>query len=515
MIRLNIKNDISWFLLLLILALFIWLIRLGDLPLRDWDEGYYATVARSMFQSGDWLHLRYYNQPFLLKPPLVIWLINFSYHLGGINEFTTRLPCALLTATGVPLLYLVGRNIFCTQLPAIFSSLVYLTLLPVLRHGRLAMIDGMVNTFLILCVLCLLKSKKQPLWILGFGISLGMIALSKGILAIALGGILGIYMILNDHNEFFKNNLLWISLLIGFCPVVIWYYLQIDFYGEKFIEVHFFQQNFDRLSTAVEGNKGGIWYYILELIKYSFPWLIFFPGGLIIAWNKHEKNLSQLIATGFFLFLFIITIMGTKLPWYIMPIYPFFALSIGYNLSHLYLYPENRSTILVFSMSVLTYLILGLGVYIFKDPQEFIFQFIFFIFFITFFWTNQKLYKKLSSFIIILIIGLYLSLTLLMISNTWLWELNESFPVKSVAKLIRETTPPDTVIYTSFAYSRPSLDFYSERQVISQNKKELDILASNSSYLLLENTKALGFMLIDTKMLGEASGFILISTKRK
>ena len=102
-----------------------------------------------------------------------------------------------------------------------------------------------------------------------------------------------------------------------------------------------------------------------------------------------------------------------------------------------------------------------------------------------------------------------------MISNTWLWELNESFPVKSVAKLIRETTPPDTVIYTSFAYSRPSLDFYSERQVISQNKKELDILASNSSYLLLENTKALDFKLIDAKMLGEASGFILISTKRK
>ena len=153
MIRLNIKNDISWFLLLLILALFIWLIRLGDLPLRDWDEGYYATVARSMFQSGDWLYLKYHNQPFLLKPPLIIWLINFSYHLGGINEFTTRLPCALLTAAGVPLLYLVGRNIFYTQLPAVFSSLVYLTLLPVLRHGRLAMIDGMINTFLIFCIL--------------------------------------------------------------------------------------------------------------------------------------------------------------------------------------------------------------------------------------------------------------------------------------------------------------------------------------------------------------------------
>ena len=99
------------------------------------------------------------------------------------------------------------------------------------------------------------------------------------------------------------------NLLIGFSTVFIWYYFQINFYGEKFIEVHFFQQNFDRLSTAVEGNKGEVWYYILELAKYSFPWLIFFPGGLIVAWKKRQKNLIKLIATGFFLFLFIITIL--------------------------------------------------------------------------------------------------------------------------------------------------------------------------------------------------------------
>ena len=81
---------------------------------------------------------------------------------------------------------------------------------------------------------------------------------SKGILAIALGGVLGVYMLLSDYSKLFKSNLFWIGLLIGFSPVFIWYYFQINFYGEKFIEVHFFQQNFDRLSTAVEGNKGEV-----------------------------------------------------------------------------------------------------------------------------------------------------------------------------------------------------------------------------------------------------------------
>ena len=207
--------------------------------------------------------------------------------------------------------------------------------------------------------------------------------------------------------------------------------------------------------------------------------------------------------------------MGTKLPWYIMPVYPFFALATGYNLSYFYSYPKSFPKVLMLSMSALTCLILGLGIYIFREPQQFIFQLIFFTFFNTFLWTNQKLYKKSSSFITVLIVGLYLSLTLLMISNSWLWELNESFPVKSVAKLIRENTPIDTIVYTSFPYNRPSLDFYSKRQVISQNKNELDILALNSSYLLLEDRKALDFKLIDAKMLGEASGFILISTQKE
>ena len=120
----NIKSDSLWFVFLLILALLLWLLNLGNLPLRDWDEGYYATVAQDMFQSGNWLYLTYSDQPFLLKPPLIIWLINISYNLAGINEFTTRFLCALITSFGVPLLYLVGRNLFVKQEPAIFSSLV-------------------------------------------------------------------------------------------------------------------------------------------------------------------------------------------------------------------------------------------------------------------------------------------------------------------------------------------------------------------------------------------------------
>ncbi len=512
--KINKKNNIIWFLSLLILALFLWLINLGNVPLRDWDEGYYAKVAQDMFQSGNWLYLTYADQPFLLKPPLIIWLINISYHLIGISEFSTRFPCALLTALGVPLLYLVGKNIFSKPLPAILSSLVYLTLLPIVRHGRLAMIDGIINTFFIFSIFCLVKSKKEPVWAIGFGIGLGLIALSKGILVLALGGILGIYILWDNPKILLKNSMLWLGLLIGFLPVISWYYLQINYYGEQFIQVHFLQQNFDRLSTAVEGNSGSPWYYLLELIKYSLPWLLFLPSGLILAWKQRKHSWAKLVLTGLIIFLVIITMMGTKLPWYIMPIYPFFALSIGYYLFSLYEREKYYSKGLVFSFFFLSALIIIGGFYLLQETQELLLFAMSLILGITFLLTGKKLKDNSPQFVIILIIGLYISLSLFVMSKSWVWELNEAFEVKPVASLIRANTPPNTIIYTSFDYSRPSLDFYSDRQILAKDNNTLETLATTSSYLLLDKETFDNLKLTNVKILGEADQFILISTNQ-
>ena len=63
---------------------------LDNLPLKDWDEGTYALIAREIVRTGDWVYLQLPGEPFLMKPPLGMWLIAASYTVGGINEFTTR-----------------------------------------------------------------------------------------------------------------------------------------------------------------------------------------------------------------------------------------------------------------------------------------------------------------------------------------------------------------------------------------------------------------------------------------
>ncbi len=507
------KNETGWLILLFCFSLFLYLVGLGDLPLRDWDEGYYGTVAKDMYKSGNWLYLTYYDQPFLLKPPLIIWLIHISYKLGGVSEFTTRFPCAFLTACGVPLLYLIGRNIFSSRLPAIFSTLVYLTLLPVIRHGRLAMLDGPINTFFLISIFCLVQSFDQPVWAIGVGIGLGLIAFTKGSLAIALGGILGVFCLLTKPQKILGNWALWGGFILGFTPVILWYWLQILQYGDKFIEVHFLQQNFDRLSTAVEGNQGSLWYYIIELIKYSFPWLLFLPGGLILVIKKYQQSWAKLVVTGFFLFMGIISLMGTKLPWYIMPVYPFFSLAVGAYLAEiLQNYNQSYPKILGILLYISSLAALGGGIYLTVETNDFQILTLSIMIVITLAFSAVNILRNNSNFIPTLFVGLYLSLGVFMISNLWIWELNESFPVKPIATIIRENTPPNTVIYTSYAYSRTSLDFYSDRQVIAKNKEELEKLAATSSYLLLDNSTWGNLKLNDSQILEKSNDFILVKT---
>ena len=65
----------EWLITLLIGSLTLWLIFLGNSPLRDWDEGTVAQVAREIWRtpvgSMGWLYPVLADQPYHNKPPLI------------------------------------------------------------------------------------------------------------------------------------------------------------------------------------------------------------------------------------------------------------------------------------------------------------------------------------------------------------------------------------------------------------------------------------------------------------
>ena len=151
------------------------LIGLGDLPLRDFDE---ATVARVA------LELRHglgeapllptlWDKPYLNKAPglhsLIALVISATTQHNQLpSEWTIRLAPALLSCLVVPL----GGWLQWTLRPgdrssALATSVILLTLLPVARHGRLAMLDGTQLSAMALLWLALLQlngSRTSALW---------------------------------------------------------------------------------------------------------------------------------------------------------------------------------------------------------------------------------------------------------------------------------------------------------------------------------------------------------------
>ena len=504
-------RDKQWLLGLLIASLMLWLIGLGNLPLRDWDEGTYAIVAREIYRTGNWLYPTIQGDPFLLKPPLMQWLIAICYHIGGVQEFTTRFPGAFLTALGVPLLYLIGRLVFLENLPALFSALVYLTLLPVVRHGRLAMLDGMTISFFLLLLFCALKSREYKKYALGIGFCLGLITLTKGMLVLVLAGIAGLFIIANKQLAILKNPFLWIGMLLGNFPAVAWYFAQYQHYGDTFLQVHFQSQAFDRLGKAVEGNSGPVWYYLLELLKYGFPWLLFLPGGLYLCWKNRNTAWGCLTLIGTIIYFTIVSLMGTKLPWYIMPVYPFLALAIGANLSCIWQKNEFRTKFLTGFFGFLVIVGLAGCVYFSMFDKQPLLIIMSIVLAITMGITAWLINQHNRKFIPVLFAGMYLVLGLLMNSKSWIWELNEKFPVVPVATLIKNNVPAGTQIYNSFPDSRPSLDFYCDCQVIPTSIADLQDRFSHQSYLLVDHNSLRKMNLKQSKIIGEAKGFNLIA----
>ncbi len=517
--------DFLFFSGLFLAAGLLFLVNLDSLPLRDWDEGIVAQVAKEIYQappdSYRWVFPTFWGEFYFNKPPLLHNLIALFYSLGGVNESMSRLPGALLTAFSVPLLYFLGREIFPYRRPALFSALVYLTLLPVVRHGRLAMLDGTILFLEILLFWTVLRSRRDLRWTLGVGFSLGLILLTKGMLAVLLGAIAMLFL-LWDTPRVLSSFYLWIGLFLGSLPALAWYVAQFQFYGAIFAQENLQSQFLSRIYSDKEGNSGPFWYYFGELLKYSWPYLFFFLAGLRLSWQNRNWGWAKLILVWSFCYFIVVSLMVTKLPWYILPIYPALALAAGVKLDQLYNLPDfsNYSLIWKVLFSFIAF-VASFGAIYFafftSHPEQRFLAIICLAIALTMGTVAVFLIRRQRTFISMLFWGMYISLLLFVNSSLWNWELNEAYPVKPIAQMIVQAKVPESAsIYTSFPYERPSLNFYSNHRIIPREVSQLTQLWSDSDaiYLLIDEDTRKKLPLTDAKLVAKVDNWLLIRKNR-
>lgn len=183
------------FIYLIVLPALLFIPFLGNVHLFDWDEINFAEISREMVLTGNYSEPQINFQTFTEKPPLFFWLQAAAMNIFGINEFSARLPNALLGILAICVLYAIGKKLK-NKFFGFLWALVYAgTILPHL-YFKSGIIDPWFNFFIFLSLYGLItaevnkKENKNFLpWLISGGVFLGLAILTKGPAALLIAGL--------------------------------------------------------------------------------------------------------------------------------------------------------------------------------------------------------------------------------------------------------------------------------------------------------------------------------------
>jgi len=348
--------------LLALLCLLFLFFGLNFYPLLDVDETRYAVMARDLTHTLDWNSLMLNGQAFLEKPPLYFWLVASSIKLfGQFSAFAVRFPIALLASFITFFTYFVGKKIISRKFGMI-SSLILLSSIFFLILSHVAIIDMVLTVFMTSAIYCGFlthfcqeKFKKYLWWYFYLFIGVGFLA--KGILALAIPVtvIFAYNLLTKTLKDFFKPINMLPGLILFLIVAIPWHLLMYLEYGNRFIKEYFLLHHFARFMNSENiGRLRPFLYFVpvffLGFMPWSFVFIAFLIDGfkkLTIKFRSAEGNLKSklcklveaqtneqkllLFASLYFIIVFLVfSISSTKLPTYILPVFPAAALLTGY-----------------------------------------------------------------------------------------------------------------------------------------------------------------------------------------
>ena len=281
------SNPWLWLGILIVFALLIRLIALGALPLQDPSEARYGEMVRLMLETGHWLTALFdYDQPFLGKPPLFIWLAAISASLFGLSEFTVRLPSLLCALVTLWLCWKLARFQMGPR-PA-WLSLLILTSTAVF----LVLAGGIISDPVLLLSITLIISgfwigwhsdelRQARCWQYLFFAGCGLGLLAKGLVALALTG-LPIFLWCLPQRRLIQlwQKFPWGSGILLTLLIAAPWYIATEIRYPGFMEYFFIGEHFSRyLESGWDGDLYGN--------AHSRPlgkiWILFLQGG--IPWS--------------------------------------------------------------------------------------------------------------------------------------------------------------------------------------------------------------------------------------
>ncbi|MDD5454636.1 MAG: glycosyltransferase family 39 protein [Candidatus Ratteibacteria bacterium] len=323
-------NNRAWMLFLIALLYFVVIfLRLDEGSLADWDEATYAEISKEILQTGDWVTLHHDFNPWFYKPPLLFYLVAITYKFIGISTFSSRFWPALFGLATLMATFFLAEKLFNNKV-ALLSSLILLTSPQFLHKSRMLMLDVPVTFFIVLSLyLFVLTQEKREFYYL-LGVSLGLGVMTKGPVGLFPIFIILLYLFLTKNFKAVADKNYFRTLMSFLIVALPWYLIQIILHGSNFINNFFLGQIFKRATTAIEMHNYGNLFYLFVIKNGLYLWFYLLLISLCVILYKHKKTKSNPFLLSWIIVIFgVFLIAKTKLPWYLIPLYPAFAISIS------------------------------------------------------------------------------------------------------------------------------------------------------------------------------------------
>ena len=367
-------------LLLVLLCLFLYLPGLVSLPPTDRDEARFAQASKQMVESGDYVNIRFQDEPRYKKPIGIYWLqaaaVNATTGAKSTAIWPYRLPSLAGALLAVLLTFGLGRTLVGDR-AAFWGALLLAGCLLLTVEAHLAKTDAMLLAAVTAMQGALGRAyldwrqgvtPKRAITLL-FWVACGAGILLKGPVPPAIALLTILVLRVADRRGGFLRALRPVSGLLLMLLIVLPWFVAIN----QVSHGAFLRQavGHDLLPKLIGGQEShGAWpgFYLLLFTALFWPGSLFAWAALWPSWKQRGDVAVRFLLAWLIPAWLLFELVPTKLPHYILPAFPAIALLTGRFLQDLpagLTFLERRPFSLlrwpVFGLWALVTLLLGAG----------------------------------------------------------------------------------------------------------------------------------------------------------
>jgi 4-amino-4-deoxy-L-arabinose transferase-like glycosyltransferase len=312
---------------------------LGAASLWDVDEGVNAEAAREMREADTWVIPTFNAELRTAKPVMLYWLQRASYAAFGVGEWSARLPSALAGWLTLLLTYELARRMF-GRATGLLAGVVLASAAEfcVLAHAATPDATLLLFTVLTYFLFCVGQENGSRAWWVPTAAACGLAMLTKGPVGVALPGlVILLYFAWNrELGRLLDRRLGW-AVLAFLLVAGPWYGLVTAETRGEWARAFFLNENVRRALTPMEDHRGSVFYHAAALLALFAPWSVFIAGAVWYGVKGCKKRPPtavggldaarphRFLVCWFAAYLVFFSLVSTKLPNYVLPLYPALA----------------------------------------------------------------------------------------------------------------------------------------------------------------------------------------------